>query len=357
MADTVKVSVIVPVYGVERQLPRCVDSLLAQTCPDIEILLVDDGSLDRSGEICDEYAKKDARVRAFHKENGGISSARNHALPFATGEYLLFLDSDDSLEPETIEFCLEKSEGGKYDVVCFGYRHFLEKDDALELIREDPLTPLTLETQKELFARFSALSKAGAFGFVTNKIIRSSTVKDNGVLFDHAFRVIGEDGPFMLALLPYLNNFRIIENCFYNYYHRSAGSVTMAFRDGAFGCYYERLSRTYDFMRKYDCFDKDFLLYTYCSNIFWVYDTMFSESCRLSLGERRKFLKTAFCKPELFDGMNAEALRYAKTTDELTDFSRGSRAALSLILKKRYFLLFILHAAGLLKMKLRGNRT
>ena len=355
MADTAKVSVIVPVYGVERQLERCVDSLLVQTYPNLEILLVDDGSVDRSGEICDEYAKKDARVRVFHKENGGLPSARNHALPFVTGEYLLFLDSDDSLEPETVEICLKNTEGGKYDAVCFGYRHFLEKENSAEFLKEDPHKPLSLETQKEMFSRFSELSKSGEFGFVTNKLIRSSVIKDNGLTFDAFFKEIGEDGPFMLALLPHLNNFKIIENCLYNYYHRSVGSVTMTFRYGAFDCYYERLSRTYDLMRKYDCLDKDFLFYTYCSNIFWVYDTMFSQSCRLSLGERRKFLKKAFEKPELFDGMNADALRYAKTSDELTDFSRGSRKALSLILKKRYFLLFILHAAGLLKLRMRKN--
>ncbi|MBQ9414447.1 MAG: glycosyltransferase [Clostridia bacterium] len=97
------VSVIVPVYKVEEFLPRCVDSLLAQTFTDFELWLVDDGSPDRCGEICDEYAKKDSRIRVIHKENGGLSDARNVAIDRATGEYLAFVDSDDWVSPTFLE--------------------------------------------------------------------------------------------------------------------------------------------------------------------------------------------------------------------------------------------------------------
>ena len=92
------VSVIVPVYKAEKWLHRCVDSILAQTMEDFEVLLIDDGSPDRSGEICDEYAAKDSRVWVFHKENGGVSSARNLGLDNAQGEWISFIDSDDWVE-------------------------------------------------------------------------------------------------------------------------------------------------------------------------------------------------------------------------------------------------------------------
>ena len=92
---TPKISVIVPVYKAEAYLHRCVDSILAQTFQDFEVLLIDDGSPDRSGEICDEYARKDKRVRVFHKENGGVSSARNVGLDHARGEWIVFSDADD----------------------------------------------------------------------------------------------------------------------------------------------------------------------------------------------------------------------------------------------------------------------
>lgn len=95
-----KISVIVPVYKAEAYLHRCIDSLLVQTFQDFEILLVDDGSPDRSGEICDEYARKDKRVRVFHKENGGVSSARNLGIEIAHAEWICFVDSDDWVETD-----------------------------------------------------------------------------------------------------------------------------------------------------------------------------------------------------------------------------------------------------------------
>ena len=97
------ISVIVPVYKAENCLSQCVDSILAQTFQDFEILLIDDGSPDQSGALCDEYAAKDSRIRVFHKENGGVSSARNLGLAQAAGTYIAFADSDDWMEPEELE--------------------------------------------------------------------------------------------------------------------------------------------------------------------------------------------------------------------------------------------------------------
>ena len=98
-----KVSVIVPVYKVEKYLPECIESVLAQTFPDFELLLVDDGSPDNSGKICDDYAARDPRIRVFHKENGGVSSARNLGLDNARGEWIAFVDSDDTVGEKYLE--------------------------------------------------------------------------------------------------------------------------------------------------------------------------------------------------------------------------------------------------------------
>ena len=103
MNQNPRISVIVPVYNVEQYLPRCVESILAQTYENLEILLVDDGTKDNSGAICDAYARQDARVKAIHKKNGGLSSARNAGIDASTGEYLSFVDSDDWIEPDMYE--------------------------------------------------------------------------------------------------------------------------------------------------------------------------------------------------------------------------------------------------------------
>ena len=114
------ISVIVPVYNVAGYLPRCVDSILNQTYGNLEILLVDDGSADDSGRICDEYAEKDPRIRVIHKENGGLSSARNAGLDVSSGQYVGFVDSDDWIEPEMYAELLALMERNYAQLVCAG---------------------------------------------------------------------------------------------------------------------------------------------------------------------------------------------------------------------------------------------
>ena len=115
-----KVSIVVPVYKVEKYLSRCVDSVLNQTYKDIEVVLVDDGSPDGCPAICEEYAKKDSRVKVIHKQNGGLSSARNAALDSVlAGDYITFLDSDDWIENDTIEYCVNTLCANKADAIEF----------------------------------------------------------------------------------------------------------------------------------------------------------------------------------------------------------------------------------------------
>ena len=98
--ENIKVSVILPVYQVEKYLGICIESVINQTYQNLEILLIDDGSTDKSGKICDEYAARDGRIRVIHKENEGVSTARNVGIKQATGDYICFADSDDILEPD-----------------------------------------------------------------------------------------------------------------------------------------------------------------------------------------------------------------------------------------------------------------
>jgi len=115
------ISIIVPVYNAELTLVRCVDSILNQTLTDFELLLVDDGSRDDSGRICDEYVKKDKRIRVFHKENGGVSSARNLGLSKAVGKWIAFADSDDWCDPLMYETLLSAAETNGFDIQFCGF--------------------------------------------------------------------------------------------------------------------------------------------------------------------------------------------------------------------------------------------
>lgn len=146
-----EISIIVPVYKTEEYLPRCIDSILAQTFTDFELLLIDDGSPDNCGKICDEYAEKDSRIRVFHKENGGVSSARNVGLDNALGTYIGFVDSDDYITPDMYEMLYRGFHSGKdVQLSACGIRfegktetdstiedteiHFLDNDDIVRNI-------------------------------------------------------------------------------------------------------------------------------------------------------------------------------------------------------------------------------
>lgn len=135
------ISVIVPIYNVEKYLDKCVDSIINQTYKNLEIILVDDGSPDNCPAMCDNWAKKDSRIKVIHKTNGGLSDARNHGLDIATGEYVTFVDSDDWLELDGIESLVKPLKDKCYDIVIGGFYFNSEKSESS--IYPNQNTPLT----------------------------------------------------------------------------------------------------------------------------------------------------------------------------------------------------------------------
>lgn len=134
--DDPLISVIIPVYNVEAYLARCLDSVMQSTYPCLEIICVDDGSTDGSAEILDQYKEKDARIRVFSKENGGVSSARNLGLKKATGRFIAFVDADDMVHPQLLALMLEAQRSTSADIVICGFRAVCEADLPLETVHE-----------------------------------------------------------------------------------------------------------------------------------------------------------------------------------------------------------------------------
>lgn len=155
------ISVIVPVYKVEQYLEKCLDSIINQTYRNIEIILVDDGSPDRCGQICDEYSRKDERIKVIHKENGGLSDARNVGTKQASGEYLLFIDSDDYVEHNLVEKVAEVINKRDCDMVLFDYIKEEEDGSSEECYSNLPENQMiTLESNPEIIiSTLSAWSK------------------------------------------------------------------------------------------------------------------------------------------------------------------------------------------------------
>ena len=170
-----EVSIIVPVYQVEKYIRQCVDSILAQTFTDFELILVDDGSRDKSGKICDEYAGLDERVKVIHKENGGLSDARNTGMDRAVGHYYMFVDSDDYISPTMVE-CLYKSILSEdADIVACNYLYFFENDRKKEFstnIKSEVLTG------KEIFYNRKNERNYGVWTVAWNKLYKRVTFRN-----------------------------------------------------------------------------------------------------------------------------------------------------------------------------------
>ena len=195
------VSIIVPVFNTEKYLNRCVDSLLNQIYKKIEVILVDDGSTDRSAKICDEYAVKDERVRVYHKENGGEATARNTGLSHANGKYIMFCDSDDEYLLDSIEKLVLNMYEENVDLVVSAY---IEKKD--EALHYACMGPQTFNNRAELMLYiFTDINPYGAdyiMSTVNGKLFKTRIIKENDILFNQNFK-IGNDANFICDYLVY----------------------------------------------------------------------------------------------------------------------------------------------------------
>lgn len=179
-------SVIVPAYDLEKLLPRCLDSLLAQSFCDWECILVDDGSTDGTGAVCDEYAARDPRFTVIHKENGGVSSARNAGIRAARAEHLLFLDGDDTLVPFALAWLAPRLERWPEDLLGFELQNASDSPSACDA---DPEPRLFSAAQRQ------AYMATGVASNVTNKVFSAEVIRRGGVAFDPAL-ARGEDQDF-----------------------------------------------------------------------------------------------------------------------------------------------------------------
>ena len=193
------ISVIVPVYNVEQYLPSCLDSILGSTYTNWECLLVDDGSTDRSGIICDRYAASDARFRVFHKENGGVSSARNKALENMNGEWLMFLDSDDEITASAMQNLLTAAMNSGSDMSMGNYVSVRSKGD--DIHSDTYPTPRTMSFE-DVLTLFFVYPRGRFQGYLTNRIMKASVVRDNHLRFREDI-YYKEDGLFLVQYLLY----------------------------------------------------------------------------------------------------------------------------------------------------------
>ena len=212
------ITIIIPVYNSEDTLSRCIDSILSQTFHDWELLLIDDGSSDKSGEICDRYAVKDQRIQVFHKKNGGVSSARNIGLDHAKGEWITFVDADDFIKKLYLAHLLEHSQ--KQVDLVISYAEIYNGDDIIQkesypakLVDDANFESMFIENDMHLHTS------------PWSKLYKRNIIEEYHLRFCEGMH-IGEDAVFLYSYMLYSNKIYISHDTDYNYFAYVAGSLT-----------------------------------------------------------------------------------------------------------------------------------
>lgn len=206
-----KVSIIVPVYKAEKTLARCVETIMAQTHPAIEIILVDDGSPDRCGEICDELAAQDTRIRVIHQPNGGVSSARNAGIAAATGEFVCFVDSDDEVYPDYVATMYERMANTDVDLVVCNY-----ETHEINRTYNQNIEDCELIVSAVPFADGCKLIDSPYMWGPWNKMFRRQVLVDHGLLFDTEVP-FGEDTIFVYQYMCHCHGLALVSHPVYVY--------------------------------------------------------------------------------------------------------------------------------------------
>lgn len=203
------ITVITPVYNSEKYLHSCIQSILKQTWQDFELILVNDGSSDESGTICDEYASKDSRIKTIHKQNGGVSSARNLGLLQANGNYVTFIDSDDYITDNFLFDLYKEIENQKTDIVVQSLKKFDNENIRGNVYNND--------SQKLNIKEFLSKFNITLFGFVAGKLYDFKIIKRYNITFDERMS-FGEDCKFFVEYLQYCDTLYLSKES--NYFYR-----------------------------------------------------------------------------------------------------------------------------------------
>ena len=239
------VSIIIPAYNLSGYIDKCLDSVLSQTYTDFEIIIINDGSDDGTAEILDAYAKNDARVRVIHKQNEGVSAARNTGISAASGKYFYFFDGDDFAEPHAVEKSLKKLIETDSDVLIYGYYRY--NGDKVTQTCLPVFEEGVYENEKiaeKLLPKFIGISYGGINDWLAGEpnglyvenpalwrcVVKSELIKSNGLAFDINLR-IGEDTIFISDLLSCSKRCNILRECLYYLRFREASAIASYEKD------------------------------------------------------------------------------------------------------------------------------
>lgn len=244
MIDLPLISVIIPVYNVDKYLSKCLDSIINQTYHNLEIICVNDGSTDKSGEILSSYEKIDSRIKVITQNNAGASEARNRALDDVTGEYLIFVDADDYIEPDLCELAVNSAIENKADLVFWSYvREFPNISKEKHFFWSDRTIFEGEEIKKQLHRKVCGLvdeelahpDYLHSFEPLWNKLYKADYILNNNIRFVDIEKIAtSEDGVFNLYALGYVKKAVYIKKCLYHYNKTNDTSLTTSYKEKLF---------------------------------------------------------------------------------------------------------------------------
>lgn len=333
-----KISVIVPVYKVEAVLKKCLDSIITQTYENLEIILVDDGSPDSSGEICDEYSKRDSRVKAIHKKNAGVAAARNSGLKVATGEYCIFVDSDDYIEPIMYQSMIQIAEEYDCDVVmCDCVK---EHKDEQQIYTHDIRAAYYNRTQieKEYFPHLLMMENIEYPPTISNWLclFKRVLIEEEKIYYEEGIRY-SEDLLFGAEMLYHANSFYYMKGKYFYHYWMNPDSATHTFVSDKWKDYkklHKRIKEIFSECQIYDLSHQiDLVL------LFFVYNTVGDIISTSLLSKKEKIDK---CKrillenevQEMFERIHILKLQIPIKLKILTGIYKYRLGINALILKK-----------------------
>ena len=309
-----KISVIVPVYNVEKYLDKCLESIVHQTYRNLEIILVDDGSSDNCPAMCDEWAGKDKRIKVIHKENGGLSSARNAGLDFATGEYIVFVDSDDWLDTDAVEKLLRAAVENRADIVASGF--YFENESGTSSIQD--LRVSSFENEDIAFALLTDEIRPE----VCSKLYSARLI--GKLRFDESMKY-AEDLPFNFnVMLKAKKLFCMAVSC-YHYYQRNAGSITSSYISAARAESWKMFNSFYE-----QCSGRE-KLKTACTYRFTIY----------TFGILNRVIPFKEYRKKYFNEISNSLIRYKKEIMQNSLISKKHKCSLMLLAFNRYLYLAV----------------
>ncbi len=291
MQTDIKISIIMPVYKVEEYVGRAIESIQAQTLKEFEFLIVDDGTPDRSGIICDEYAAKDPRIHVIHKENGGAPSARNVAIDIAKGKYMYFMDSDDWAEPTMLEDMYELAEKTQSQLVVAGFYIDTYYSDTEYVTDEFSVADMDFKTQKEFRENAYKLFDRNLLYTPWNKLFSAAYLKENNLKFPQTF---WDDFPFNLSVVRDIEKVVVTSKCYYHFIRARAESETAKYRSDMYDKREEEHGWMIDLYKHWgvdNAESNEMIQRRYIERIVGCIENLTNSGCTLSAAEKKQEIK------------------------------------------------------------------